>query len=100
MKFKYRLFFPLIQCCLVIAALLIDNSIRNGSGEGKNQIIANALTNLEFYFKALFGYDDIVNYNFRFLTTCLGILIWFLIGYLLDSIIHSRHKAELRKSKE
>ncbi|MGF6355807.1 uncharacterized protein with PQ loop repeat [Paenibacillus sp. 4624] len=64
-----------------------------------NQIIANILTNIEFYLKALLGYDDIVNYHFRFVTTFLGILIWLFIGYLLDVMMRSKHKSKLNQSK-
>ncbi len=99
-KLKYRLILPLIQCCLVIAAFVTNKSMHNGSGEGMNQIIANILTNIEFYLKTLFGYDDIVNYHFRFVTTFLGILIWLFLGYLLDVMMQPKHKLKLNPSKE
>lgn len=81
---------PLIQSCLVTAAVITDLSAANGTGEGSNQVISNMLTNVEYYIKGLLGYDDIVNYNFRIVTTVLGIFVWFLMGCLIDFARRSR----------
>ncbi|WP_433944933.1 hypothetical protein [Paenibacillus sp. SN-8-1] len=92
MKYKYSILLPIIQCCLVTAAVITDLSIDTGTGEGRNQIISNLLTNVEYYIKGFFGYGDIVNYNFRIVTTVLGIFVWLLIGCLIDFFRRSRNK--------
>jgi hypothetical protein len=88
MKVKYYIILPCIQACLIIAAVITDLSKYNGYGEGDNQVIANMLTNVEFYIKNGLGYDDIEIFNFRIFTSILSILIWFLVGLIINKIIN------------
>lgn len=85
-KHRLSVILPVIQLGLVIAGLLTDLSRNKGRGEGTNQVIANLLTNVEFYMKQALGYGDIVKYDFRWSTTLAGILFWFLFGYVLSVV--------------
>lgn len=84
---KLKFILPSIQIILTIVAVIIDHSINNGHGEGSNQVLANLVSNIEFFIKNFLGYDDIVNYNFNVITVLLAIGLWFLVGLLLDNLI-------------
>lgn len=87
MRYKYFILLPFIQLCLVVAAIITDQSYNRGLGEGRNQMIANLLTNIEMLIKQIVGIDDVVNYNFTWATTTLSLFFWLLIGYLLDRVV-------------
>lgn len=84
---KLKLILPSIQIILSIVAVIIDQSVFHGLGEGENQIRANLVSNIEFFIKLFLGYDDIVNYNFRITTVLLAIGFWYLIGLSIDKLI-------------
>lgn len=76
-----------IQIILTIVAVLIDQSVDRGFGEGINQVRANLVSNIEFFIKLFLGFDDIVNYNFRIATVILAIGFWFIVGLAIDKLI-------------
>lgn len=84
---KLRVILPSLQFILTIAAVIIDQSVNHGLGEGVNQERANLVSNIEFFIKIFLGYDDIVNYNFRILTVLLAIGFWYLVGLMIDKLI-------------
>jgi hypothetical protein len=90
MKFKYSLSLALIQVVLVVISVIVDQSINNGLGEGKNQVIANLLSNIEFFIKAGVGLSDIVNFRFIFITAIIGVILWFLVGLFIDYLLHRK----------
>jgi hypothetical protein len=91
MKLKYSLTLALIQIVLVVTSVIIDQSINNGLGEGNNQVIANLLSNIEFFIKAGLGLSDIVNFRFIFITVIIGVIFWFSVGVFIDYILHRKH---------
>lgn len=73
-EFLFTVILSLSQVCSGIVSVVIDKSHHNGHGEGRNQVIANLVSNVEFYIKSWLGIDNIVNYNFRVYTFFMGVL--------------------------
>ncbi|KIL35781.1 hypothetical protein SD71_10215 [Cohnella kolymensis] len=84
MRVRFSYLLPLIQLVLVIVSVLFDLRSQNGAGEADNQVIANLVSNVEYYIKATLGLTDIVNFRFNFITALLGLLFWICVGFLLD----------------
>lgn len=91
---KLKFILPSIQLILTIVAVVVDQSINGGQGEGLNQVYANMISNVEFFIKDLLGYDDIVNYNFRAITVVLAIGFWYLIGLSFDKLLKKFRNSE------
>ncbi|MBW5447751.1 hypothetical protein GE107_16980 [Cohnella sp. CFH 77786] len=97
MKFKYSIVLALMQIVLVVLSVIIDQSRHNGFGEGDNQVAANLVSNIEFFFKAGYGLSDIVNFKFIFVTAFLGVMIWFAVGVLIDYIVYRKRVVNYRE---
>jgi len=87
MRWGFKLILPSIQIVLTLIAYFVDQSYNHGFGEGMNQVTANLISNIEFLIKIFVGYDDIVNYNFRWITALLAIGFWCIVGFVIDKLI-------------
>ncbi|SEO55604.1 hypothetical protein [Paenibacillus sp. OV219] len=87
MGLQLRYVLPAFQLLLTAISVCIDQSIQHGLGEGDNQVSANLVSNVEFLFKQLLGFDDIVSYHFRLLTVVMAVGVWYGVGLAADKMI-------------
>lgn len=90
MKLKYSWILGFLQVALVAVSVVVDRSMDNGMGEGRNQVVANMVSNIEFFFKVEWGRSDIVNFDFNWLTAVLGVVFWFAVGVFIDYVLYRR----------
>lgn len=91
MKLKFSLISALMQIVLVVTSVIIDHSFNNGFGEGNNQVVANMISNIEFFLKVGLGLSDIVNFRFIFMTSIIGVIFWFAVGMFIDYLFYRYH---------